>query len=235
MSMILLQVWFTKFVSLMTDGSTYTSSEDRMTESESNDFLYSTVTDDKSWVHRYNPEMKSQSLELSSSHFSKKEKIQDSTFCWKIHVHHFLELQRHHLPRVRGRKYKNQPKTQMNTLQMSKQWISHVGWGKCWCWNMIMSHPTLVLPHQWRQYSFWSCPTPSLQPVSGIVEFWIFATLKKHFKGIHFACDEEVQADMGKWYWEQPEEFYGKRFEKLVQHWWHCVEREGECVEKLGT
>jgi hypothetical protein len=48
MSMILLQVWFTKFVSLMTDGSTYTSSEDRMTESESNDFLYSTVTDDKS-------------------------------------------------------------------------------------------------------------------------------------------------------------------------------------------
>lgn len=48
MSIILLQVLFTKFVSLTSVASTYTSSEDRMIESESNDFLYSTVTDDKS-------------------------------------------------------------------------------------------------------------------------------------------------------------------------------------------
>jgi hypothetical protein len=69
------------------------SNEDIIIESEGNDFLYSTVTDDKSWVHRYNLEMKSQLLELSSSHFSKKEKIQDANFCWKMHAHHFLELQ----------------------------------------------------------------------------------------------------------------------------------------------
>jgi hypothetical protein len=73
--------------------STHTSNEDSMIESEGNDFLYSIVKDDKSWVHRYNPEMKSQLLELSSSHFSEKKEIQDATFCWKMHAHHFLELQ----------------------------------------------------------------------------------------------------------------------------------------------
>jgi transposase len=31
-------------------------------------------------------------------------------------------------------------------------------------------------------------------------EFWLFAALKKHLKGIHFTCDEEVQATMGKWF-----------------------------------
>jgi hypothetical protein len=30
--------------------------------------------------------------------------------------------------------------------------------------------------------------------------FFFFAMLKKHFKGICFASDEEVQADMQKWF-----------------------------------
>jgi transposase len=29
-------------------------------------------------------------------------------------------------------------------------------------------------------------------------EFWLFAALKQHLEGIHFICDEEVQATMGK-------------------------------------
>lgn len=147
--MRLLQVLVTKFVCLTSTASTYTSNEDSMIKIEGNGFLYSTVTDDKGWVHCYNLEMKSQSLGLSSSHFSNKEKIQDSTFCWKMHAHHVLELEWHHLPWVHGQMYKNQPKTQMNTLQMMKQWINHVCWGKCWCCNMVMVHPTLLLPLQW--------------------------------------------------------------------------------------
>jgi len=42
----------------------------------------------------------------------------------------------------------------------------------------------------------------------------LFAALKKHLKGIHFACDEEVQAAVGKWFLEQPEGFYSDGFKK---------------------
>jgi len=36
---------------------------------------------------------------------------------------------------------------------------------------------------------------------------WLFASLKNHLKKIHFTCDDEMQAAMGKWFWEQPLRF----------------------------
>jgi hypothetical protein len=41
----------------------------------------------------------------------------------------------------------------------------------------------------------------------------------KHLKGIHFTSHAEVQAAIGKWFQEEPEEFYSKGFEELVQCW----------------
>jgi hypothetical protein len=46
-------------------------------------------------------------------------------------------------------------------------------------------------------------------------DFWLFAALKKHLKGIHFTCDEAVPAATGKWFQELPEEFYSSRFKSL--------------------
>jgi hypothetical protein len=48
-------------------------------------------------------------------------------------------------------------------------------------------------------------------------DFWLFAVLKKHLKRIQFTCDEKVQAAKGKCFQEEPEAFYSKRFERLVQ------------------
>lgn len=54
----------------------------------------------------------------------------------------------------------------------------------------------------------------------------------KHLKGINFTRDAEVQAAMGKWFQEEPEEFYSNRFEKLVQRWQFGIEWEADYVEK---
>jgi hypothetical protein len=54
--------------------------------------------------------------------------------------------------------------------------------------------------------------------------------LKKHIKGIHFVCDKEVKADTGKWFEEQPEEFYTDGLEKFVQRWRCSVELEDHYV-----
>ena len=65
-------------------------------------------------------------------------------------------------------------------------------------------------------------------------DFWLFAALKKPLKGIHVTCDEEVQVVTGKLFLGQPQEFYTDGFEKLVQRWRLCIEREGHFVEKCG-
>jgi len=46
-------------------------------------------------------------------------------------------------------------------------------------------------------------------------DFWLFAALKKHLKGIYFMSDEEVQAATGEWLGDQPEEFCTDRFGNL--------------------
>jgi hypothetical protein len=59
-------------------------------------------------------------------------------------------------------------------------------------------------------------------------DFWLFETLKKYLEGNCFTCDEEVQAAVAKWFPEQPVKFYTNGYEKLVRHWPHCIEREGD-------
>jgi len=60
----------------------------------------------------------------------------------------------------------------------------------------------------------------------------LFAAIKKHLKGIHFTCDEEVQAAMVKWLQGQPKEFCTDWSLKLVHHWWHCIKLEAHYMEK---
>lgn len=42
-------------------------------------------------------------------------------------------------------------------------------------------------------------PCPPYSPQWALPDFWLFAALKKCLKGVHFTCDKEVQAAMGKW------------------------------------
>jgi histone-lysine N-methyltransferase SETMAR len=73
---------------------------------------------------------------------------------------------------------------------------------------------------------------PPYSPDLAPSDYWLFGTLKKHLKGIHFTSDEEVQAAVSKWFREQPEQFYSDGFAKLVERWGRCVERLGDYVEK---
>jgi hypothetical protein len=41
-------------------------------------------------------------------------------------------------------------------------------------------------------------PHPSYGLDLALSDFWLFASSKKHFKGIYFTCDEKVQAAVGK-------------------------------------
>jgi hypothetical protein len=46
-------------------------------------------------------------------------------------------------------------------------------------------------------------------------DFWLFAALLQHLKGIHLICDE-VPAATRMWFQEVPEEFYSNLLENLV-------------------
>jgi len=60
-------------------------------------------------------------------------------------------------------------------------------------------------------------PHPSYSSDLVPSDFWLFVALMKHLKGTDFTRDVKVQAAMGKWFQEEPEELYSDRFEKPVQ------------------
>jgi hypothetical protein len=48
-------------------------------------------------------------------------------------------------------------------------------------------------------------------------DFWLFAALTEHLKGIHVTCDKDIQATIRKWFRPQPDKVYRNRSKKLVQ------------------
>ena len=100
MSMRLLQVWLTQNVCRWVPrqiGSEIEIAELGTSQriiarydSEGNDFAYSILTGDESWMHHYGSQIKSQALEYRHPPYNRKKKI---TFRRKLHAHTFLGLQ----------------------------------------------------------------------------------------------------------------------------------------------
>jgi hypothetical protein len=51
-------------------------------------------------------------------------------------------------------------------------------------------------------------------------DFWLLAGLKKHLTEFVLHVIKKL-----KGFEEQPEEFYSRGLEKLVQYWWHCIKQ----------
>ena len=118
MSMRLLHVWVTKLVCMMGIAYVYTWNEDSNTGSTS--ALTHLLWKWQQWhsaqqCHRGQemgtslwPKIEKPVTLILSPHFYHKEKIQDSTFYWKIYAHSFLGLQRHHSAGGHDQRQENQ-------------------------------------------------------------------------------------------------------------------------------
>lgn len=62
--------------------------------------------------------------------------------------------------------------------------------------------------------------------------FLLFLKLKEHLKGKKFNSNEEVKAEVKRWFNAQAEEFYLDGTSKLVNRWQKCIALEGSYVEK---
>jgi hypothetical protein len=145
----------------------------------------------------------------------------------------FLRLQVSHSLGVHGQGAKMNSETCLKTVKGLKERFNRVCLGKK---PMFLQHDD-ARPHFCGDtgHRIRRCSTHSLQPALAPTDFWLFAALKKPLKGIHVTFDEEVQAVTGKWFREQPQETYTDGFEKLVQRWRRCIERERNFVEKCST
>jgi histone-lysine N-methyltransferase SETMAR len=204
-------------------------------EREGDNFLHSIVTGDESWVHHYDPEMKCQSMEYrhSTSPRVKKFKTQQSAGKCLLTVFWDYRGVIHQEFMAKGTTINSEAYVQ--TIRKLKQRINRVRRDKK---PMILQHDN-ARPHTsvftkaaLDNFGFQVLAHPPYSPDLAPSDFWLFGTLKKYLRGIHFTCDDEIQAATIKWFREQPEKFYSDGIQKLVERWRRCVERLGDYVEK---
>jgi len=113
--------------------------------------------------------------------------MQGLTFCWKMHSHSFLGLQRHHSPGVHGQRYKNQlrdlcedPKESETTNQ------SYLSGKKLMLlqYYNARTHTSVATSAAINSIGFEVVPHPP----------GLLRALKKHVEENHFTCDDEIQA-----------------------------------------
>jgi hypothetical protein len=113
-----------------------------------------------------------------------------------MHAPHFLGLERHHSPGVRGQRYEKQLQDLCEDRKEVATMISLIRWDRN---SMLLQHDNTG-PHTSAATSV-AIEGIGLEVVPNTYYsrdlappgFWLFAGLEKHLKGIHFACDEEVQ------------------------------------------
>ena len=61
-------------------------------------------------------------------------------------------------------------------------------------------HTIAAISAATENIEFLVVPCPPYSPDLAPSDFWLFAALKEHIKGINFTRDEQVQAATGKWF-----------------------------------
>ena len=78
-----------------------------------------------------------------------------------------------------------------------------------------------VIPH----------PTYSLDLAPS--DFFLFPTLKKDIRGLHFRSDEEVVTAVEEWVSGKDPDFFGSALMALEHRWSKCITLEGNYIEKV--
>ena len=72
--------------------------------------------------------------------------------------------------------------------------------------NNAIPHTSTAATVVKENIRFQVVPHPSYSSDLVLSDFWLFVAFMKHLKGIQFTHDAEVQAAMGKWFQEEPED-----------------------------
>jgi len=93
-----------------------------------------------------------------------------------------------------------------------------------------MPHTSAATRDSIQRLDFSVLLLPPYSPDLAPGDFHLFPKLKEHLK--RFSCDEELKSAVRRWFQKQNTDFFKDGSQKLVQHWWKCIEVHGDFVEK---
>ena len=93
-------------------------------------------------------------------------------------------------------------------------------------------HTAKVAQAAIRRARFTQLEHPPYSPDLAPSDFHLFPNLKKFLRGMHFNDDDHLQSCVRDWLFDQPETFYRRGIESLIDRCHKCIANNGSYVEK---
>jgi len=200
------------------------------------DFLSQLVTMDETWLYRYDPETKQQSMEWRHSGSPHPKKFQVQKSAGKVLTSIFWDqdgiLLIDYLPKGQtiNAEYYSSLLVKLKVI-LKEERCRKVTKGVLFLHDNAPAHRALATQKKLAYLGF-QCPYhPPYSPDLAPSDYHLFPGLKKQLKGHHFSSDAEVIAAAETWLDGQHSEFFLSGLQKL-EHWAKkCIELRGKYVE----
>jgi len=200
------------------------------------DFLARLVTEDKTWLHIYDPETKEQSKEWSHSGSPRPKKFRTQKSAKKVMASVFWDkdgiLLVDYLPEgssITGQYFANlfdQLKEAIKTKRRGKLTKEIL-----FLQDNAPTQTSNVVAAKLNTLGFQLVHHPPYSPDLAPSDYYLFPNLKKHLKGHRFEDISDVKHAAESWFQDQSKKFYLDGLEKLQQRYNKCISLRGEYVE----
>lgn len=201
------------------------------------DFLAQIVTGDETWVHHWDPETKTESMQWvhKGSPPPKKARTQPSagklmaTIFWDIRGILLIE----YMPKgstINADRYGNTLKNLRKAIDQKRPdfcnrevFLLH---------DNATVHKAAKIRPIIQECSFVEIDHPPYSPDLAPSDFYLFRLLKKHLRGRRFNSDECLKGAVDDFFTDQEETFFYKGIKSLEEKWRKCIHVRGEYIEK---
>jgi len=208
-------------------------------KNEGEEFLSRIVTRDETWVHRYEPESKRQSMEWKHIGSPAKKKFKTQPSAGKVMLMLFWDSKGPILE-----DYLEKGRT-INSARYSDMLTKNLKPAVRTKRRGLLSKKVLLLLHDnarphtashtvetINHLGFKVLEHPAYSPDLAPSDYHLFGPLRNALQGRRFSTDKDVQEEVHKCLHDQPKTFFLEGIRKLVDHWTKCIEKEGDYVEK---
>ena len=189
-------------------------------------FLSRIVTTDETWVYRYEPESKRQSMQWKHVTSPSKRKFKSERAVGKVILAVFWDMKG---PVTISFLPKGSPVNAENYCELLEAVRRDIRSQR----RGLLTTRVILLqdnarPHTAAQtlakidHMGWKLLTHPPHSPDFAPDYYLFGPLTKHMRGNHFKTDEEVMQASRKWLLSQSREFYATGIQKLSERWKIC-------------
>ena len=206
-------------------------------DTDPQDFCSRVVTGDETWLHHWDPDSKSESMQWKHTESPTPRKFRTQRGAGKVMATIFWDADGVLLIDYKPNGSSINGAYYAQLLMKLKEAIKQKRRGKLTSGVLLLHdnapvHKAKVAQDAIQQCGFEELRHPPYSPDLAPSDYYLFRHLKKHLRGTRYFDNEELQWATEDWLRGQSDCFYSQGIRSLRDKWSKCVVKQGDYIEK---